>query len=206
MSLPLKTIAIADDEPGIRSVLQTIASDLGYQVVGVAQNGAEAVEVVRQKQPQAILLDIHMPVLDGLEATRKIVELGTTAVVLLTADLNPELAREAMDIGACGYMLKPFDSTQIAAILESAWHRLQTVKALMDKARLMDEALEMRKLTEKAKGILMEQQGFTEQQAHQCLQKMSQDQGIPMKEVCRSVIQVRMVLGKKSQKTLPQSY
>src|SRR5437016_3125502 len=139
MTQPLKTIAIADDEPGIRSVLQTIASDLGYQVVGVASNGTEAVDVVRQKKPQAILLDIHMPVLDGLEATKQIVELGTTAVVLLTADLNPELARQAMDIGACGYMLKPFDSTQIAAILESAWHRLQTEKALMDKTKLLDE-------------------------------------------------------------------
>lgn len=193
----LKTIAIADDDPVIRSLLQTITQDLGYQIIGMAQNGTEAVDVVRQMKPQALLLDVHMPILDGIEATRQIVALGTTAVVLLTADPRPELVRQAMDMGACGYMLKPFDSSQIAAILESGWHRFQTVKALEDKARLLDEALETRKLTEKAKGILMEQQGFTEQQAHQCLQKMSQDQGIPLKEVCRSVIQVRMVLGKK---------
>jgi AmiR/NasT family two-component response regulator len=141
-----------------------------------------------------------MPVLDGLEATRQIVALGTTAVVILTGDPNPEMARTAMDLGACGYMQKPFDQGQIAAILESAWHRFQTVKALQEKTRSLDEALEMRKLTEKAKGILMEQQGFSEEEAHRTLQKLSQDQGLPLKEVCRSIIQVRSVLGKKTKK------
>jgi AmiR/NasT family two-component response regulator len=200
MTLPLQTVAIADDEAGIRSVLKAIVADLGYKTVGAAQNGAEAVEMVRQFKPNVILLDVHMPVLDGLEATRQIVALGTTAVVILTGDPNPEMARTAMDLGACGYMQKPFDQGQIAAILESAWHRLQTTKALQEKTRSLDEALEMRKLTEKAKGILMEQQGFSEAEAHHTLQKLSQDQGLPLKEVCRSIIQVRMVLGKKTKK------
>jgi response regulator NasT len=101
-----------------------------------------------------------------------------------------------MDMGACGYMQKPFNGMQVAAIMESAWHRFQTIFALQEKNRLLDEALELRKLTERAKGILMEQQGFTEEQAHKCLLKMSQDQGLQLKDVCRSVIQVRMVLGK----------
>jgi two-component system, response regulator PdtaR len=202
MTLPLKTIAVADDEPGIVAVLKTISEDLGYRVVGTAYNGKDAVDMVTRVNPNVILLDVHMPVLDGLEATGQIVKLGSTAVVLLTADIDPEIARKAMDLGACGYMQKPFDSTQIAAILESAWHRFQTVYALQEKNRLLDEALEMRKLTEKAKGILMEQQGFSEEEAHKCLLKMSQDQGIALKEVCRSILQVRMILGKKSQRKI----
>ncbi len=200
MAIPLKTVAIADDEPGIVNVLHAMAIELGYRVTGTAVNGAEAVELVRRTNPNVILMDFHMPVLDGLEATRQIATLGTTAVILLTADIAPEIARQAMDLGACGYMQKPFDTTQIAATLESAWHQFQTVNTLQQKNRLLDEALETRKLTEKAKGILMEQQGFSEDEAHRCLLKMSQDQGIPLKEVCRSVIQVRLVLGKKSKR------
>jgi two-component system, response regulator PdtaR len=202
MALPLKTVAIADDEPGIVAVLKTTVEDMGYRVVGTAFNGKDAVDLITRTNPNVVLLDVHMPILDGLEATGQISKLGTTAVVLLTADVDPEIARKAMDLGASGYMQKPFDSTQIAAILESAWHRFQTVNALQEKNRLLDEALEMRKLTEKAKGILMEQQGFSETEAHKCLLKMSQDQGIPLKEVCRSILQVRMILGKKASRKI----
>lgn len=200
MTLPLKTIAIADDESALLTVLQEICTELGYHVVGTALNGSEAVDLVRRTQPNVLLLDFHMPVLDGIEATRQIVALGTTAVVLMTADTDPQLARQAMDLGACGYMRKPFETSQVAAITETAWHRYQTVGELQKKNRELDEALETRKVIEKAKGILMEQQGFTEDEAHRCLLKMSQDQGIALKEVCRSVIQVRMVLGKSTRK------
>lgn len=200
MTLPLKTVVIADDESGIARLLEAFMSELGYQVMGVVQNGQDAVDLVRRTRPNLILLDMHMPIMDGLEATEKIVAFGTTAVVLLTGDNNPEIPRKAMDLGACGYLQKPFDSTQMMAILESAWHRFQTIFALQEKNRLLDEALETRKLTEKAKGILMEQQNFSEEEAHKCLLKMSQDQGLPLKEVCRSIIQVRMILGKKSKK------
>jgi len=198
--LPLKTIAIVDDDSSAVSLLSAIVTDMGYQVVGTAQNGRDAIDLVKRTGPQVLLLDVHMPLLDGLAATPAIVDLGTTAVVLLTGDSNPEIARQAMDLGACGYLQKALDSTQLSAIMETAWHRFQTVLALKEKNRLLDEALETRKLIEKAKGILMEQQGFKEEEAHRCLLKMSQDQGLPMKDVCRSIIQVRMILGKKSGK------
>ena len=200
MASPLKTIAIADDEQGVVAILQAIVTDLGYECVGIAHDGMEAVELVRRTKPNVLLMDFHMPLLDGLEATRQIIALAHTAVVVLTAETNPEIGRKAMDLGACGYMQKPFDTRQIAAIIESAWHRFQTVFSLQEQTRQLNEALELRKLTEKAKGILMEQQGFGEEEAHRCLLKMSQDQGITLKEVCRSVIQVRMVLGRKAVK------
>ena len=200
MAIPLEKIAIADDEQSVLLLMKEIVQDLGYECVGIAQNGADAVELVRRTQPQVLLLDVHMPVLDGMKVLAQIVEMKTTAVVTLTGDPDIELARRAMDAGASGYMQKPMESMQIAAIVESAWHRFQTIHSLQEEKKALDAALETRKLTEKAKGILMEQQGFSEDDAHKCLLKMSQDQGIPLKEVCRSIIQVKMLLGKKSKR------
>jgi len=200
MTEPLKTIAIADDQESLVALLRAIVTAAGYTCVGSASNGLEAVDLVRRTHPNVLLMDFHMPVLDGLEALKQIVTFATTAVVILTGDPDPVLGRKALDAGACGYMLKPFETNQIASTIESAWHRFQTVATLQLKAKNLDEALELRKLTERAKGILMEQQGFGEEESHRCLMKMSQDQGIPLKDVCRSVIQVRMVLGKKSKR------
>jgi AmiR/NasT family two-component response regulator len=197
MNLPLKTVVIADDEESMRILLSALLRELGYTCIGMAANGSEAVNLVRTLHPNLIVIDFHMPVLDGLEATRQIAPLGTTAVVMMTADGALEVGRQALDAGASGYMLKPFDSQQLSAILETAWHRFQTIFTLEEKARELDAALEMRKLLEKAKGVLMEQQGFSESEAHHTLLKMSQDQGIPLKDVCRAILQVRMVLGKK---------
>jgi response regulator NasT len=195
MTLPLKTIGFADDERGIRDLLQLAITDLGYQVAGSAQNGLEAVELVRRLKPNVILLDIHMPGLEGEEAARQIIALETTAVVILTADTNPVLARRLMDMGAAAYMVKPFSINQIGAAVESAWHRFQTVSGLLEERSRLNETLEVRKLMEKAKGILIEQQHLTEEEAHRTILKMSQDQGLAVKEVCRSILQVKMLLG-----------
>jgi AmiR/NasT family two-component response regulator len=198
MTIPPKTIAIAEDDAGVRQFLQYILADLGYEFAGSAKNGAEAITLVKEIKPNVLIMDFHMPVMNGLEATQKIVLENTTAVIILTADPSPVVARQAMDFGACGYMPKPVEVSQIIPMIESAWHRFQTVRGLQAEMRALTENLETRKLLEKAKGILMEQQGYTEQEAHTTLQKMSQDQGIPIKEVCRSIVQVKMVLGAKS--------
>jgi two-component system, response regulator PdtaR len=193
---PLKTVAFADDQMDILKILQ-MACQSKYQTLGTATNGLEAFELVKEKAPNVLIMDVHMPKMDGLEALAKIVPLQTTAVVMLTADSSPELGRKAMDLGACAYLAKPIELTQFSPILEGAWHRFQTVKALTQEMKSLSETLETRKLLEKAKGILMEQQGYSEDEAHRMLQKMAQDQGITLKELCRSLIQVRMVLGGK---------
>jgi AmiR/NasT family two-component response regulator len=194
MSNPLLTVAIADDQPGILEVL-SLACESHYEIIGKAKNGLEAVEIVKTMRPNVLVLDIHMPLMDGLTALAQIANLKTTAVVILTADSNPGVARQAMDLGASGYMIKPFELSQVVPMLETAWHRFQTHQALSEELAKMSETLETRKLLDKAKGILMEQQGFTEEEAHKMLQKMSQDQGVTVKELCRSLIQVKMVLG-----------
>jgi AmiR/NasT family two-component response regulator len=198
MMEPLRTVAFVDDEPGILQVLR-IACEGQYQVVGQGSNGLDAITLVKSLKPQVLVLDLHMPVMDGLLALRQIVALETTAVVFLTADQDPAVAREAMDLGACGYVTKPFEFSQVVPMLETAWHRFQSAHLLREQVATLSDSLETRKLLERAKGILMEQQGYTEDQAHKMLQKMSQDQAISLKEVCRSLIQIRMVLGKMAQ-------
>ncbi len=192
---PLKTVAFADDEPGILQVLK-LSCELKYKIVGTAKNGEEAIALVKAKRPDVLILDVHMPVLDGLEALKQIAALKTTAVVILTADQDPAVARAAMDLGASAYMTKPFEFSQVVSVLESAWHHHQIVTSLKEQARSLSETLENRKLLDKAKGILMEQQGFSEETAHKTLLKMSQDQGILLKDLCRSVIHLKTMLGK----------
>ncbi len=195
----LKTVAFADDEPGTLHVLE-MACGQQYEIVGQAKNGLEAVNLVRVFKPQVLILDLHMPVMNGLDALRQIIPLQTTAVVILTADQNSESAIQAMDVGACGYVTKPFEFSQIVPMLETAWHRFQTNQTFKTEITSLSDSLATRKLLEKAKGILMEQQGMTEEQAHKTLQKMSQDQAISLKEVCRSLIQVRTLLGRSTQR------
>lgn len=199
MVLPLKNVALADDFPSILDVLSAACKPL-YNIVGQAKNGLEALTLVRSVQPQLLILDLHMPGMDGMEALKQIVPLKTTAVVIMTGDSDPAVARQAMDLGAYGYILKPLEFTQIVPVLETAWHCFQTSSTLTQEVARLTDSLETRKLLDQAKGILMEQQGMTEEQAHKTLQKMSQDQAISLKEVCRSLIQVRMLLGRAAQR------
>jgi response regulator NasT len=193
--VPLKTIGLADDQSNDLELLRNIVIGLGYTVVGIATYGQEAIELVAREKPQILLMDLHMPKVDGLSALKVIIPMQISAVIMLTGDTNITWVHEALKLGASGYIQKPYTSGQIAAALESGWYQAQFALAAQAESNALKEMLEVRKLAEKAKGILMEQQGFSEEEAHRCLQKMSQDQSIPLKEVCRSLIQVRMVLG-----------
>jgi response regulator NasT len=199
MVIPLKTVAIADD---FESTLQAGAATCGdqYQIVGQAKNGLEAITLVKIKKPQLLLLDLHMPMMDGMEVLKQVATLRTTAVVMMTGDPDPAKGREAMVLGASGFIQKPFEMTQIIPTLETAWHAFQTSASLTQEVVKLTDSLENRKLLDQAKGILMEQQGMSEEQAHKTLQKMSQDQAISLKDVCRSLIQVKSLLGRAAQR------
>jgi AmiR/NasT family two-component response regulator len=199
MDKALKKIAIADDFPSLVEAFSRACS-IHYTIVGKAATGLEAVTLVKALKPQLLLLDLHMPGLNGMEALKQIVPLRTTAVVIMTADADPENVRDAVNSGASGYILKPVEITQIVPALEMAWHAFQTSTTLTQEVARLTDSLETRKILDQAKGILMEQQGMTEEQAHKTLQKMSQNQAISLKEVCRSLIQVRMLLGRSAQR------
>ncbi len=194
----LKTLAFADDDPAILEAFKSACNQ--YEIAGTARNGLEAIQLVTKAKPQVLVMDLHMPHLDGLEALKQISQLGTTAVVIVTADSDPAKALEAMDAGASGFITKPFEVSQILTAIETAWHRFSSEHVLRTQILDLQNNLETRKLLEKAKGILMEQQGMSEDMAHRTLQKMSQDQAISLKEVCRSLIQVRALLGKAKQR------
>jgi AmiR/NasT family two-component response regulator len=194
MITPLNAIAIADDDDAVHALLTRIFPGLGYRCLGAAKNGLEALAIAKEKKPQLMVVDIHMPVMDGLAATREIAKLGTTAVVIMTGDMSPDISQSAADAGASAFMRKPFDLYQVSAVLESAWRQFLSTQNLQKENRTLQESLETRKLVEKAEGILM-QQGLSEPAAHQALQKMSQDQGLALKDVCQSLIHVRMILG-----------
>lgn len=201
ISSHLVTIACADDQEPVRALLTQSLAKLGFQIVGAVTDGLQAVELVKKHHPQLIILDLQMPNMDGLEATRQIMALGGTAVMILSTDEDHAKVRKAMELGACGFLNRPFYPQQLATTLECSWFRYQQRIQSQEESRSLREALELRKLVEKAKGILMEQQNFSEDEAHRCLQKMSQDQGLPLQDICRSVIQVRQVLGAVKSKT-----
>src|SRR5690348_7401237 len=125
MTESLKTIALADDDPVILRLLLASTARMGYQCVGQAATGLEAVAIAQISKPNVLIIDLHMPGLDGLAAMKQIIPMGNTAVVLITGDIDPMLPRQAMDAGAAGFLVKPFDQNQIRAVLEIAWHRFQ---------------------------------------------------------------------------------
>src|SRR6185437_13740110 len=120
------------------------------------ESGFQAVELAKQHHPQLMILDLHMPGMDGLEATRQITALGGTAVLILSMEQDVAITRKAMELGAAGFLHKPFYPEQLATTLESVWFRYQQGRLLQEEARALREALEIRKLVERAKGILIE--------------------------------------------------
>lgn len=192
----LKSVAIAEDDGAVSKVLTTALTRAGYAVVGTATTGTEATALLQTQKPQLMLLDIHMPSGSGLDVLKQAASLKQTAFVVMTADGDPELAHEALDAGASAYLHKPFDLPQLIPVIESAFHRFLTENRLREETQSLQEALETRKCLDQAKGILMQEQSYSEDQAHRTLLKMSQDQGLPLKDVCLALIRVRQLFSK----------
>jgi len=185
---PLKTIAIAHPDGRVSHELTQLISKLGYDVVAAVPDVERLIRVVHSLKPDLVLIHIQPPESYSFEIIELIAGLHTTAMVTLLNEPDTALALRSMDLGVCGYMVRPFDERIISATLDCSWHHFHAINALQ-------ETLELRRLLEKAKGVLMEQQHITEEQAHQTILKMSQDQGISLKELCHSVVQLKPILG-----------
>jgi response regulator NasT len=181
-------ILIAEDETIIRLDLRELLERAGFEVCAEARDGAEAVELARAEQPDLAVLDVKMPQLDGIEAARRILDERPIPIVMLTAYGQQELVSRAVEAGVFGYLVKPFRETDLLPAIQTARARYEELTALRDEAESLTEALAARKAIERAKGLLMEKEKLTEQEAFSRLRRASQMSGRTLKVVADAVI------------------
>jgi two-component system, response regulator PdtaR len=181
-------VLIAEDETIIRLDLRTLLERNGFDVCAEAKDGEEAVELVRREQPDVAILDVKMPRLDGIEAARRILEERPIPIVMLTAYGHQELVSRAVEAGVFGYLVKPFREQDLVPAIHTARARHEELQALRDEAESLTEALAARKAIERAKGLLMEKEGLSEQDAFARLRKASQLSGRPLKVVAEALL------------------
>src|SRR4051794_2057332 len=181
-------LVIADDESLIRMNLKETLVGLGYLVVGEAGDGVSAITLARQLQPDLVVMDIKMPKLDGIQAAEVLTQERIAPVLLLTAYNDRELVDRARDAGVIAYLVKPFREADLLPMIEVAIARFAELRSLDKQLGDLQEAMETRKIVERAKGILMETQGLTEPEAFRRIQQLSMNTRKPMKEIAQAII------------------
>ncbi|WP_022870857.1 ANTAR domain-containing response regulator [Yaniella halotolerans] len=182
-------IVVAEDETIIRlDIVETLRGQ-GYDVVAEADNGQRAIELVEEHAPDLVLMDISMPVMDGISATRHISERSLAPVVILTAFSQRDLIDQATDAGAMSYIVKPFSETDLVPAIELAKARFEQLITLEAEISDLTTRFETRKLVDQAKSLLMEKLEITEPEAFRWIQKTSMDRRLMMKDVAQTVIE-----------------
>lgn len=193
-------VVIAEDEALIRLDLKEMLEEAGYTVVGEAADGERAVTLAREARPDLVILDVKMPVLDGISAAERIASEGLAPVLMLTAFSQRELVERARDAGAMAYLVKPFSKSDVVPAIEIAVSRFNELKALSDEVADLTQRLETRKLVDRAKSVLQTQYGLTEPAAFRWIQKTSMDRRLSMRQVAEAVIQDAAEKSQKQQK------
>lgn len=181
-------VVVADDESIVRMDLREMLESLGYLVVGEAGDGESAVHLSRELRPNIVIMDIKMPGMDGIDAGRILTEERISPILLLTAYSQQDLVERAKEAGVMAYIVKPFHEADLAPAIEVALRRWREFRELEQEVEDLKEALETRKLVDRAKGILMDTQGLSEADAFRRIQKTSMDQRKPMKEVAEAIV------------------
>jgi AmiR/NasT family two-component response regulator len=181
-------VVIAEDEAIIRLDLKETLEEEGYEVVGETGRGDEAVDLVKELEPDIAILDIKMPGLDGLSAAREIAGERRAAVLILTAFSQRDLIEKARDAGALAYLVKPFQRSELVPALEVALGRFREMRALHDQAESLEEQLETRKIVDRAKGQLMDREKMSESDAFDFIQKTAMHRRHTMKRVAQDII------------------
>ena len=181
-------VIIADDESVIRADLREMLTNLGYLVVGEVGDGQSAVNVARELKPDVVIMDIKMPDLDGIEAAKILTQEKVAPVLLLTAYSQRDLIDRAKEAGVVGYLVKPFREQEIVPAIEIALERFKEFRELEKEVGNLRETLETRKIVDRAKGLLMDQQGLSEAEAFRKIQKMSMNTRKPMKDIAEAII------------------
>ena len=181
-------IIVAEDEAIIRMDLVEMLREAGYNVIGEAANGREAISLARHLKPDLAILDVKMPEIDGISAAELIVSEKLAAVLMLTAFSQRELVERARDAGAMAYLVKPFSISDLTPAIEMALGRYAQIQALEAEVGELGERLEARKLVDRAKGVLMANLGITEPEAFKWIQKAAMDQRSSMSAVSEGVL------------------
>ena len=181
-------ILVAEDEALIRLDLAEMLIEAGYDVVGQASNGEQAVALSRELKPDLVLMDVKMPVLDGISAAEQIGEERIAPVVMLTAFSQTELVERARDAGVMAYIIKPFTAADLAPAIAIARSRWVEMHALEAEIADLWERFETRKIVDRAKGVLMAQLMITEPEAFSWIQKTAMDRRLSMREVAATVL------------------
>jgi response regulator NasT len=182
-------VVIAEDEALIRLDLKEMLEEDGYAVVGEAGDGETAVRLALEHRPDLVILDIKMPILDGLSAAERIAAERVAPVVILTAFSQRELVERARDAGAMAYLVKPFNKADLVPAIEMAVSRYAELAALEAEVSGLQERLETRKLVERAKGLLQSRHGLSEPEAFRWIQKNSMDRRLTMRKVAETVVE-----------------
>ena len=183
-----RRVVIAEDEVLIRMDLAEMLSEEGYDVVGQAGDGAKAIELAEELRPDLVILDVKMPVLDGIAAAERIAAQRIAPVVILTAFSQRDLVERARDAGAMAYLVKPFSKTDLVPAIEMAVSRFAELSMLEAEVADLSERLETRKAVDRAKNVLQEQLKLTEPEAFRWIQKTAMDLRLSMRQVAEGVI------------------
>jgi two-component system, response regulator PdtaR len=182
-------VLIAEDEALIRLDLAEMLREEGYEIVGEAGDGQEAVELAEQLNPDLVIMDVKMPRRDGIDAASEIASKRIAPIVVLTAFSQRDLVERARDAGAMAYLVKPFTISDLIPAIELALSRFSEIRALEREVETLSERLETRKLVERAKGLLQAKQGMTEPEAFKWIQRAAMDRRTTMKHVAEVVLE-----------------
>lgn len=184
-----KKIVIADDEPITRIDLREILEEADYEVVGEASDGFDAVELCKNHMPDLVLMDIKMPLLDGINASKIIMEEElANSIILLTAYSGKEFIQKAKEAGVMGYLVKPIDDKSLLPAIEIALSKGKEIRKMKKDIIKANESLEARKKVERAKGILMRKNCMSEEEAYRNIRRLSMNKRVSMKKIAEIII------------------
>jgi len=183
----MKTALVVDDEPLLRRQVAEALARFGFDEIIEGSNGQEALILALTHKPILVVMDVSMPVMDGINAAENIIEQAPAPIVLLTGSTDPETIERARNAGVMNYLVKPFRDEQLLPAIDLAIHQFIEVSNLKDKVGKLKQTLETRKVVDRAKGILMSG-GLSEHEAYRKLQKLSMDKRKSLQEVAEAIL------------------
>lgn len=187
-------VVIAEDEPLVTQTLTEQLRHLGHRVIGEAANGEEVVNMVLDARPDLVIMDIKMPKLSGLQASRAIMEKAPVPIILLTAYTDDAFIEEAASVGAMAYLVKPVDERDLVPAIRLAISQFEQLQSLRREVDDLREALETRKLVERAKGVLMRRLNLTEEEAFNRIQRQARNRQTKMRDIAKAIIEADEIM------------